>query len=355
MRKQIITSFFDASSWRFELYDAVFGSAVAGNGDAARAVRYPDAELSSRVRVDHPYFRGHALNLIKVNQLWQRAIGKLNGARIVDAGKIKSLLSCPLPGVRLANQISPGYACSCTMCPNCYYRRLVYMYGLFARTTEPGMNLYEHKLVSYSPDTRQISAKMVEVDNEMMARLYAQGKLPWTYGASTTIAEWQPATQWAASTWKVVTRTLATTATDTRVKTGDLDKGIGPTTGDVHEASCRLIGEATPKTILAALSTDFRYPAALLYENTPDTTFYQVYAALRGNGKRSACRARTYGMRRRTYELELKGAIDVIDTSEEQRFCWRPAFEAADVEQPAGDQRGRLRLPDPDHRILCPA
>lgn len=342
------------------LYEAVYGSAVLGNGEASNAVRYPDQTLTDRVKVDHPYLKDTALNMIMTNVLWQRAVGRLSALGVAELtslgkfpeNKIKSMLSCPLPGVRLSNQPKRSYACRHFMCPNCHYRKLVRAYKMFAQYTEPGTLLYEYTLNVYSPENRMISESMVQEVNRLMTMWTNQRRFDWRYGINLTMPVWQSATKFRNSMWKCTSRTLATAGMDTRIATGELGWERSPKTNDVYDEQCTCIGEANPKTVLAALANAYRYPAALLYNTTTGIDLYEMHKYFYNEKSgHPECRSRTYGIKRKDFELVEKGSIDVKNP--EQCISWRPPFETSDVDEPAGDQERCVRLIGTDNRVLC--
>ena len=344
MGNQVITRFVDATTWRFDLYNAVYGSAAAGSLELQKAVTYPNAELRNRVKIDAPYIYEMGIKLVAVNDAWQRAVGRLSGSRVIPDERIHSMLSCPLPYVCTSGNRS--YPCNNLFCPNCYYRRLVRMYSNFAHVTEPGMCLCEHKLVSYNPDTRTCSNSLVGANSEILTGLNRQRKLPWKCGMSLTMPEWVPANKDHDYRWQCVTRTLALVDADTKFKDSkELLRLVRPVSNNRHNEYYTHLGEATPYNILDLLSTSFRYPAALLYESTQGIDLYELYAAFKGEGANSTARARTYGKIKQT----LKGQIDVDN---EQCVSWRPAFEAADLDESPGDKERRLRFIGADHRVL---
>ena len=202
MRTQVISSFVDTSAWRLRLLDAVYGSAVAGNGDARQAVLHPDKDLDSRVRIDHPYLRNMALKLAEVNKLWQRAVGRISALNVLPAKRITSMLSCPLPNVMLYGQKINSFTCKCQICPNCLYNRLVNIYQMLAKVVQPGMLVYEHMLTAHSQTDRILKLKLAEYSNERMTKLWNKRWLPWAYGVSLTQPRVVPANLYHDTYWQ---------------------------------------------------------------------------------------------------------------------------------------------------------
>ena len=358
MRTQVISSFVDTSAWRLRLLDAVYGSAVAGNGDARQAVLHPDKDLDSRVRIDHPYLRNMALKLAEVNKLWQRAVGRISALNVLPAKRITSMLSCPLPNVMLYGQKINSFTCKCQICPNCLYNRLVNIYQMLAKVVQPGMLVYEHMLTAHSQTDRILKLKLAEYSNERMTKLWNKRWLPWAYGVSLTQPRVVPANLYHDTYWQCVTRTLAVAHPDTWVKTGELAKFAEE--GNIYTETCKLLGEVSPKLLLDGLM-GFSYPSVLLYNSMSGIDLFNVYATLHSStehkntpGKqteRTVCRSRAYGMKRQVCEFEEKDVKYAKDN--EQCASWRSAFKAPDLGEPAGDQERLLRLIGPDNRVLC--
>lgn len=256
------------------------------------------------------------------------------------------MLTCLPPDIAVSGKEQAVYACrQYWVCPACLCRQLFKFYMFLTDVVQPAHRLLSYTITAVDDNSRVVTERTVNTLNKLMHDMYFNRMLNWDHAVALAMPYYVPDNDYTDSRWRVTLRILALMDPNTAFKFEGRSHCIRQ--GIRYNGETQSLGLSTPENIVQALSTVFKYPAALLWQTTPAEDLAQVYTAFRGDGKQPVCRARMYGAR-----LSQRTEEKYLNDDYKQRDSWRSAFETANVGKPAGDKRGRVQLPIADREIL---
>lgn len=313
--------------------------------DLLSQLTYPPNRFLDRIKIKSPAAARRALQLMVVNEAWQKRIMQLRTVSPVSASSQVNMLSCSTPGIYTKHTDTRFPCWQYWVCPSCLYRRTLMFYEYLMSVPHTKCTVHSVRIALSAPVDRMIDRKLVATLDKFVRELYIHRK--YDYGINclygTMLA--QPDCQWITkdrpfSIWRASANMVMIMPEGQ--PPGNMNHGIRLPPDPELERHFQVKvdvtsvdhGPAHASSILTALGTAYRYPAQLLYEQLEPIDFAHVHQAFT-SGYRTLCRMRTYGNRRKR-KREKKNANSIkegIDASyNEQHIRSGSSYEAANLE-----------------------